>query len=122
MENRTYYEEKFFNWLEKHNMYHLSNLVHALENFIQNDQFIEDHNAQNKSFTLGHNQFSHMSSEEWSTYVKGGYLAPDASSLAALNEEPPASATGLPKSVDWTELGAVTPVKDQGIIYLYIIF
>lgn len=40
-----------------------------LQNFANNDDFIEQHNALDLSYTLGLNQFSAMSFEEWRDYV-----------------------------------------------------
>lgn len=40
-----------------------------LQNFANNDDFIEQHNALDLPYTLGLNQFSAMSFEEWREYV-----------------------------------------------------
>lgn len=70
------------------------------------------HNSQsNRNFTLGHNKFSHLSFEDWQVYVRSGYkkssIVSDGNTFKGNNQD-------LPTSVDWTKLGAVTPVKDQG--------
>ena len=39
--------------------------------FAQADKFINEHNAQNYSYQLGHNQFSHLTSEEFSATQLG---------------------------------------------------
>jgi KDEL-tailed cysteine endopeptidase len=85
-----------------------------LQNFANNDDTIETHNAKNMSYTLGHNKFSHMSYEEWKAYVRLGLDRPDPTLKADFIHDAPADLSSLASSIDWTTLGAVTPVKDQG--------
>lgn len=114
--DRAYYEEKFFNWLKQHDVEIPSgdHFVKMLQNFANNDDTIETHNAKNMSYTLGHNKFSHMSYEEWKAYVRLGLDRPDPTLKADFIHDAPADLSSLASSIDWTTLGAVTPVKDQG--------
>jgi len=115
--DRGYYEAKFYEWLQNFEM-KIENgrhFVRMLENFANNDDIIEAHNAnKNNTFTLGHNKFSHLSLEEWREYVKLGLSKPSEEELPAHIHAAPADPASLPASIDWTELGAVTDVKDQG--------
>eukprot|EP01038_Epipyxis_sp_PR26KG_P008607 gene8607-11631_t len=114
LQERGYYEEKFFNWLSSFNMKATSGeeFVHMLQNFANNDDIITTHNAKNATYTLGHNKFSHMSFSEWRKYVRLGLEKP--AFPASSTHEAPADISTLPASVDWTTTGAVTGVKDQG--------
>jgi C1A family cysteine protease len=83
------------------------------EVFAANVAFIEESNAAGNSFTLGVNQFSHLSNEEFKaqfTGVKGGSaIGPDDAHLGELEVGEIAS------DVDWsTDKSVVNPVKDQG--------
>lgn len=113
--DRAYYEAKFFDWLSQHKIAARSaaHFVQMLNNYANNDDIIEAHNAKNLSYTLGHNQFSHMSQDEWREYVKLGLKRPEAPTAAEIHQAP-ADVSSLPASIDWEALGAVTPVKDQG--------
>ena len=70
-------------------------------------EFIKSHNQKNSSFTLGVNQFSDLTWEEF----KNSYL-----SQPIENKVPSGLKTKLQNDVeiDWREKGAVTPVKNQG--------
>ncbi len=83
-----------------------------VQNFFVNEQIIEAHNrAANSTYTLGHNQFSDMSQEEFrATYL--GWTRPTSTNEVAYELLNPVAA--LPASVDWVAAGAVTPIKDQG--------
>ncbi len=108
--DRSYYEAKFFGWMKEHGVKASSgeHFVQMIQNFANNDDAIEAHNAKKASYTLGHNQFSHMGASEWRAYVQGF--------------ERPTQQTGLTHvitgtaadSVDWVAKGAVSGVKDQG--------
>jgi len=109
--DRSYYEAKFYSWMQEHSFNIPSGevFVHYLNNFIQNDQFIEKQNARpNASYVSGHNQFSHMNLDEWQAYVRGfgGPQFPKTTSTHVV--------TAAPASVNWVTAGAVTPVKNQG--------
>jgi len=114
--DRSYYEEKFFDWLAQHKVQAQSgeHFVAMLQNFADNDDIIEAHNRLNSSYKLGHNKFSHMSRAEWSIYVKQGLARPEPLEGPARIHEEPADLSALPASIDWTANGAVTAVKDQG--------
>jgi len=88
--------------------------VEMLTNFANNDDIIENHNAQNLSYQLGHNKFSHLSLDQWRQYVRLGLSRPDASTPADSIHEAPALRSSIPASIDHTTLGSVTGVKDQG--------
>ena len=81
--------------------------------FAFNDKKIEEHNAKGESWTMGHNAFSTLTSEEFASTYIGGWrgkqrVNPVATELLSVDAET------LPASVDWTTKGAVTPVKNQG--------
>jgi len=115
LHDRAYYEEKFFNWLSEHKIEATSgdHFVKMIQNFANNDDIITQHNNQNLSYTLGHNQFSHLSVEEYREYVKLGLNKPE-NIVADEIHEAPADVSTLATSINWVEKGSVTPVKDQG--------
>ena len=83
---------------------------------------IQAHNAQpDVTFTLGHNEYSDMTTEEFAAHFRLGAHARvterrhdnnDATATARnlLNDDP----LQLPDYVNWVQLGGVTPVKNQG--------
>ena len=103
--------DKFENWarnfeikfrdLEHHN--------YVFRVWAENDKFIETTNSRNASYELGHNQFSGMTSEEFSEFL--GYSAVEREMTRGLYD---AILESLPSTVDWVSAGAVTPVKNQG--------
>jgi len=114
--NRSFYEEKFVNWLSEHDKYINDDktYIHYLSNFANNDDTIESHNSvKSNTFTFGHNQYSHMSFDEFKEYVHLGLDSPAPETVASMTLES-YDLEALPASVDWSTKGAVTGVKDQG--------
>jgi C1A family cysteine protease len=108
--------DRFYNWAETHKIAVPEGeheFLHLLMNWKNNDRIIDESNAKNLTYTLGHNAFSGMSSEEFAEHMHFGLnrelIAGSASSLRGGFE----SAVSVPASVDWRTEGAVTPVKNQ---------
>jgi hypothetical protein len=80
--------------------------------WLSNDKFITEINGRNLTYTLGHNHFSGMDSDEFRNYLGYYIWAEDSERVRKLDLELGYGA--LPKEVDWVKSGAVTPVKDQG--------
>eukprot|EP01034_Spumella_vulgaris_P033982 gene33982-41912_t len=112
--DRAFYEEKFFNWMSEHKVVanNGDHFVSMIQNFANNDDLIASTNAKNLTYKLGHNQFSHLSVEEYRQYVGLGLNKPTL--VADRTHNAPKDISNLAASVDWVAKGAVTPVKDQG--------
>ena len=98
----------------------------AFEIFAQNDVKIKQHNTEEgRSYVLGHNFFSDLTAKQFAAAYLGRFLStkPSAVVPTALHitssqqqqqpEEEEAS-TRIPDSVDWSALGKVTPVVNEG--------
>jgi len=115
--NRDYYETRFEYWLMNYNVTVIdgSHFAHMLANFANNDDTIDAHNEREfNTYELGHNQFSHMSFNEFKEYVHLGLDMPLEETALGNVIYLSQNFTALPVSVDWTTQGAVTGVKDQG--------
>ena len=71
---------------------------------------IAQHNSENHTWTMGVNKFADLSSEEFSQRYAGCYHKIS----MYIDEDEQLESTALPQSVNWTEQGVVTPVKNQG--------
>jgi KDEL-tailed cysteine endopeptidase len=81
--------------------------------FNTNVERIYYHNTMsNSSWTMSVNKFADMTSTEWRSKYVSGFL--NVSKKRSPYSYANLSVKALPTSVDWTEHGAVTPVKDQG--------
>jgi hypothetical protein len=103
-------EFKFLKYVAKFGkvMKDLEEFETRLAHFIKSDEEIEAHNATNANFTLGHNQFSDLSHDEYRERL--GYyqeVRPNAT-VEIFDESMNAD------EVNWVTVGAVTAVKDQG--------
>ena len=79
--------------------------------FTYAENFINNHNSHNTSYSLGHNKFSDMSYEEKAAY-RGRVDDPKKRTFGATKTI--LSTDSLPDSIDWRDLGAVNPIRDQG--------
>ncbi|XAR74023.1 Actinidain [Bertholletia excelsa] len=106
-------------WLAKHGKAYngLGEVEKRFEVFKDNLRFIDEHNAQNRTYKVGLNRFADLTNEEYRSMYLGTktdarrrfFKAKGASQRYAVR-----AGDSLPKSVDWRESGAVAPIKDQG--------
>lgn len=77
----------------------------------QNLAKIDAHNAKNLSWTMGVNQFADLTADEFKARITGGIRTPKKSLRHVAVG--PFNVSANPASVDWSEKGAVTPIKNQ---------
>jgi hypothetical protein len=63
----TQNEFEFINWVAEYgrNYQSLEEYAHRLEQFTRVNQFIKEHNAEGHTYTVGHNQMSDWTEEEY---------------------------------------------------------
>ncbi|XP_077568786.1 pro-cathepsin H [Stigmatopora nigra] len=105
-------EDDFKQWISHHNkVYNTEDYLHRLCIFADNKKKVDDHNAGNHSFTMGLNQFSDMTIEEFRKF----FLFQKYQNCSATKGNHVRRRGPSPKSVDWRTKGNfVTPVKNQG--------
>ena len=109
--------DRFYQWAETHKIALPEGdheFLHMLANWKNNDQIIEETNAKNLTYTLGHNAFSGMNSEEFAEHMHFGLnrdLIASAVGLRGFSET--LDTASVEASVDWRTKNAVTPVKNQ---------
>lgn len=113
--------DKFYQWAETHKIALPEGdheLLHILENWKNNDRIIADTNAKNLSYTLGHNAFSGMSSDEFAEHMHFGLNREilETTGLRGFSEtlDTDLAQTFAEASVDWRTQGVVSPIQDQG--------
>lgn len=107
------YETMFEQWIKTYGIRfaNLEHRAHTLNTWVDNHVFIQRVNALNLSYTLGHNQFSGLNTTEFASWVQRY------NNMEAPEYLTPPRGVAIPRiqeSIDWTERGVVTPVKDQG--------
>ena len=103
-------------WLVQHGKAYnaLGEKEKRFEIFKDNLRFIDEHNSVERSYKVGLNKFADLSNEEYRSMYLGGRKGNRTRLSRASDMYMPRVGEELPEKVDWRELGAVVPVKDQG--------
>jgi len=112
-EVKSLYEE----WLVKHGKLYnaLGEKDKRFQIFKDNLRFIDETNADNRTYRLGLNRFADLTNEEYRARYLGTRIDPKRRlGRTPSNRYTPRVGDALPDSVDWRKEGAVVPVKDQG--------
>jgi C1A family cysteine protease len=97
--------------------------VRRLQIFANAEDLISLHNSDSsKSWKMSHNKFSHLTGPEFRSVAGLGLNLPSSVSSAKTGMNPrqslrggkPLKSSSPPADIDWTSLGKVTSVKDQG--------
>jgi len=109
---RDQYEASFVDHVNKYNLEFENGdeFTKRLTIFAANDDLIEQHNAGESSYKLGHNAYSHLSFEEFEAI----YLSEPAPRQEGSRYINAFEGVEAPASVDWAGTGYVTDVKNQG--------
>ena len=110
--------DRFYSWAEA-NKIELpdgdNELMRVFTNWKKNDEIIEETNAKNLTYTLGHNAYSGMSVNEFAERMHFGLnrelFAEYSPFLRGVSQ--PLNTVSIPLSIDWRTMNAVTDVKDQ---------
>jgi len=85
--------------------------VRRLDVFAENDDYITESNSEGNTFTLAHNEYSHLTWEEFQTHFNLGHEMIPKKHGGKVHT---AKDYAAEDSVDWTTESKVTPVKNQG--------
>jgi len=113
---REYYEAEFFDYIKEHKIdfeFSGKKFIERLQIFADNLDRIERHNKEASSYKLGRNAFTHMTWEEFREHFNIGAMPIPASSLRR-GDGTFFKGVATASSVDHTDQGHVTQVKDQG--------
>jgi hypothetical protein len=117
---------EFTEWTRTHaKSYSTEEFVFRLSVWRENKRFVEEHNRQNHSYSLGMNQFGDLTADEFRRIYTTDMSSFAAATAPITKEEEEYNATtseaaspGLvrrhPASLDWRTWGGVQAVKNQG--------
>jgi cathepsin L len=104
------YQTAFTSWMQQNQKsYSHDEFQYRYQVFRTNLDYINGFNAQNKSFTLGMNQFGDLTNAEY----RRMYLGLKAPNQRVPSVRHPTPKPNAPASWDWSKQGAVTPIKNQ---------
>jgi C1A family cysteine protease len=104
------YQQLFISYTNQYNKVYDSNdlFFQRYNAFKANVEYINNRNQQNLTFTLGINQFTDLTNEEFRATLN----RPTSNRIPVPEEY--VDMTNVPNDVDWRSKGAVQKVKDQG--------
>lgn len=116
LEELVHAYEAWEHWKVRYNWKHKADDI-SFQNFKKNHEFIRNHNQEFKNgkhtYSVGHNQFSHMDSKTFSRIFKG-LIVHNSHNVSSHTQASSLSASYVPSSIDWRSYGAVNPVQNQG--------
>jgi len=106
-------QEQFVAYVKEFNkVYTADELFVRFQNFRDNKQMIDAHNAKGLSWEMGVNQFTDLTQKEFADLYLG-YLPRNNDYARSRNMHVQPVGQVMDDSLDWRTKGAVTPVKDQ---------
>jgi cathepsin L len=104
------YQSAFTFWMQQNQKsYHHDQFMARYNVFKANMDFIQSHNAANKSFAVAMNKFGDLTSAEFARLYLGTRV-----SVSSATRKETSLPNALPAQWDWRTKGAVTHVKNQG--------
>jgi len=102
------YQSSFTFWMQQHQRsYHHDEFLHRYRVFKANLDFINTHNAANKTFKVALNKFADLTGAEYAKMLGTKYTA---EGPTVVHSKP---VRALPPKWNWNTMGAVTPIKNQ---------